>query len=186
VEPADVSKESPPRAAQSGRSAGISAGTIDTNESGGFPKVRASSQSRSRPPSSPRVKPLAGAPPPGPRPGVPPDPLWDAIAFPDAKAQLRLWYHTAQIPSPMGGFLEPLRVRSNDDGSGAVIFECSASSLRFALAVPPATRGEKKKVKKVHDEGEDPNCPRHNPHQRLNRVGPYLVCPLCGVRYIKV
>ena len=121
-----------------------------------------------------------------PHPGVPPDPLWDAIALPDAKVQLRLWYHSAQIPSPMGGFLEPLRVRSNDDGSGTLIFECSSSSLRFVLGVPSATRGEKKKVKKIHDEGEDPNCPRHNPHQRLNRVGPYLVCPLCGVRYIKV
>ena len=88
--------------------------------------------------------------------------------------------------SPMDGFLAPLRVRSNDDGSGTVVFECSASSLRFELAIPSATRGEKKKVKKVQEEGEDPNCPRHDPPQHLNRVGPYLVCPLCGVRYGKV
>ena len=90
------------------------------------------------------------------------------------------------MPSPMDGFLAPLRVRSDDDGSGTVIFECSASSLRFSLAIPSATRGEKKKVKKVQDEGDDPNCPRHHPPQRLNRVGPYLLCPLCGVRYGKV
>ena len=189
AEPSRVSKEPPPRAAQPGRSAGIGAGTIDTNESGDFPKVRAPSQPGSPSPPSPRAKLLVGAPPPGPRPvplpGVPPDPLWDAIALPDAKVHLRLWYHTVQMPSPMGGFLESLRVRSNDDGSGTVIFECSASSLRFALAIPSATRGEKKKVQKFHDEGEDPNCPRHDPYQRLNRVGPYLVCPLCGVRYIK-
>jgi len=120
------------------------------------------------------------------RPGVPPDPLWDAISLTDIKVRLRLWYQTAQMPSPMSGFLEPLRVRSNGDGSGTAIFECSSSSLRFALEIPAATRGDKKKVKKVQDEGRDPNCPRHDSHQRLNRVGPNLVCPLCGVRYGKV
>jgi len=117
------------------------------------------------------------------RAGVPPAALWAAIAITETKVALRNWYQTAQVPSPMDGFLEPLRVRTNDNGSGTVIFECSASSLRFALAIPAATRGEKKKVKNVQEKGGDPHCPRHDPLQRLNRVGPYLVCPLCGVRY---
>ena len=141
-------------------------------------------------PPSPRAGRLTGPPPPGPRPvlrpGAPPEPLWDAIALPDEKTQLRRYCHSAQMPSPMGGFLEPLRVRTNDDGSGTAIFECSASSLRFALTIPAATRREKKRVKDHQDAGEDPNCPRHDPLQRLNRVGPHLVCLLCGVRYGKV
>jgi hypothetical protein len=120
------------------------------------------------------------------RPGAPPEPLWDAIELPDQKAQLKRYYHGSQMPSPMGGFLEPLRVRSEDDGSGTVIFECSASSLRFALHVPAASRGEKAGVKEKQEAGEDPACPRHDPVQRLNRVGQYLVCPLCGVRYGRV
>ena len=120
------------------------------------------------------------------RPGAPAEPLWDALPLPDEKTQLKRWYATAQMPSPMGGFLEPLRVRSEDDGSGMVIFECSASAMRFEMTIPAATRGEKKAVKDHQDAGEDPNCPRHHPLQRLNRVGPYLVCPLCGVRYGKV
>lgn len=154
--------------------------------------------SRPTEPPAPRVplprpkggKPLVGPPPPGPRamgarPYVP-EPLWDAIPLPDEKSQLRRYYQGAQMPSPMGGFLEPLRVRSEDDGSGTVIFECSASSLRFALAVPAATRAEKKAIKDAQDAGEDPVCPRHEPTLKLNRVGQALICPLCGVRYGKI
>ena len=120
------------------------------------------------------------------RPGAPAEPLGDALPLPDEKTQLKRWYATAQIPSPMGGFLEPLRVRSEDDGSGMVIFEFSAAAMRFDMTIPAATRGENKAVKDHQDAGEDPNCPRHHPLQRLNRVGPYLVCPMCGVRYGKV
>jgi hypothetical protein len=86
----------------------------------------------------------------------------------------------------MGGFLEPLRVKAEDDGSGTVFFECSASSLRFSLSIPAASRGEKKGVKEQQDAGEDPVCPRHEPPLKLNRVGPALMCPLCGVRYGRV
>jgi hypothetical protein len=149
-------------------------------------------------PTAPRVplpppkggKPLVGPPPPGPRPiatrPVHSEPLWDALPLPDEKAQLKRYYQGAQMPSPMGGFLEPLRVRTEDDGSGVVIFECSASSLRFALQIPAASRGEKKGVKDQQEAGEDPFCPRHEPPLKLNRVGPVLMCPLCGVRYGRV
>ena len=131
--------------------------------------------------------PSAPSPRPGPRPmfrasGLS-EPRWDALELPDQKAQLKRYYHGARMPSPMGGFLEPLRVRTESDGSGTVILECSASSLRFALAIPVTTRSEKRKIKKSQADGNDPTCPRHDPPQWLNRVGPYLVCPLCGVRY---
>ena len=120
------------------------------------------------------------------RPGGPPEPHWDAIELTDAKAQLKRYYQGAQMPSPMGGFLEPLRVRSEDDGSGTVILECSASSLRFSLSIPAARAREKREIKERQDTGEDPTCPRHDPPQHLIRVGPHLVCPLCGVRYGRV
>ena len=141
-------------------------------------------------PPSPRVVRLVGAARPGPkpvlRPGGPLEPHWDAIELTDAKAQLKRYYQSAQMSSPMGGFLEPLLVRSEDDGSGTVILECSASSLRFSLSIPAATAREKREIKQRQDAGEDPTCPRHDPPQRLNRVGPHLVCPLCGVRYGRV
>jgi hypothetical protein len=90
------------------------------------------------------------------------------------------------MPSPMGGFLELLRVRTEDDGTGTVIFECSASSLRFALRIPAATRNEKAGIKEQQEAGDDPVCPRHQPPLKLQRVGPVLMCHLCGVRYGKV
>jgi len=120
------------------------------------------------------------------RPGGPPEPVWDTIELPDQRVQLKRYYQSVQMPSPMGGFLEPLRVCTEEDGTGTVILECSASSLRFSLRIPAATRGERSGVKKRQEAGEDPVCPRHEPVQRLNRVGPYLVCPLCGVRYGRV
>ena len=134
-----------------------------------------------------------GPPPPGPKPIAKPqvrprapEMLWDALPLPDEKVQLRRYYQGAQMPSPMGGFLEPLRVRPEEDGSGSVHFECSASSLRFSLVVPGASRGEKKQVKDQQDAGKDPACPRHEPLLRLNRVGPILLCSLCGVKYGRV
>jgi hypothetical protein len=115
-----------------------------------------------------------------------PEPILEAIPLPDEKTQLRRYYVGAQMPSPMDGFLEPLRVRSEDDGSGTVVFECSASSLRFALSIPAATRAEKARIKELQDAGEDPMCPRHQPVIKLNRIGQSLICPLCGVRYGRV
>ena len=83
----------------------------------------------------------------------------------------------------MGGFLEPLRVRVEKDGSGTALFECSASSLRFELRLPKASTTERKKVKEAQDEGIEPDCPRHPSGTRLQRVDRYMVCPLCGVRF---
>lgn len=100
------------------------------------------------------------------------------------REMLRRYYAGKRLPSPMGGFLEPLRVRAEDDGSGSALFECSTSSLRFELHIPKATRTERQKVKAQQDAGEDPTCPRHDdPPRRLQRVGTWLVCPACGVRF---
>lgn len=94
------------------------------------------------------------------------------------------YYAGNRIPSPNGGFLEPLNVRTEKDGSGTVLMECNASSLRYELHIPKATTRERKDVKAQQAEGLDPACPRHTvPLQRLRRMGDALVCPLCGVRY---
>lgn len=110
----------------------------------------------------------------------------EALPLPDSKKLLKLYYAGLQIPSPQGGFLELLRVRTESDRSARAIFECNTSSLRYALAIPAATRTEKKKVKDRQEEGADPSCPRHGPTTRLGRVGHDLVCPACGVVYGKV
>lgn len=103
-----------------------------------------------------------------------------------AKALLETYYRGGRLPSPMGGFLELLGVRHEADGSGTVLFECSASSLRYELRVPRATRAERERVKAAQDAGEPPLCPRHvDPMRRLQRVDRHLACPLCGVRYGK-
>ena len=84
----------------------------------------------------------------------------------------------------MGGTLHKLRVRSEPDGSGTVLFECSASSLRYELRIPKATRRDREKVKERQSEGYDPFCPRCvEPPEKLLRSGIYLICPHCGVRY---
>ncbi len=83
----------------------------------------------------------------------------------------------------MGGFLELLGVRPGEDGKSIAFFECSASSLRYALAIPKATRTERRKVKEIQNDGDDPDCPRHGDGTRLVRAGRDLVCPLCGVAY---
>lgn len=115
-----------------------------------------------------------------------PEPPAEAVELPEPKKQLKRYYDERHMPSPMGGFLEPLRVRTNEDGSGSVFFECSASSLRYRLDVPKATRTERQKVKAVRDRGDDPTCPRHGEEKRLQRTRDDLVCPACGVRYGKV
>lgn len=97
---------------------------------------------------------------------------------------LEAYYRGGHLPSPMGGFLDPLRVRNESDGSGTVLFECSASSLRYELRIPKATRAEKGVVKAAQEAGEPVVCPRHTePVLRLRRMGGHLVCPKCGVRY---
>ncbi|MEK9501445.1 hypothetical protein [Gaopeijia maritima] len=102
-----------------------------------------------------------------------------------AKALLEAYYRGGHLPSPMGGFLDPLRVRTESDGSGTVLFECSASSLRYELRVPKASRDEKAAVKAAQEADEPVVCPRCEPARRLRRAGTHLVCPRCGVRYGK-
>ena len=108
------------------------------------------------------------------------------VPFPlsDEKDLLKLYYEGNRLPSPTGGFLIVLRVQPEDDGSGSILLECNASSLRFRLNVNKATRGERSKVKKMIDEGREPRCPRHV-DELLIRVRDDFVCPLCGVRFAK-
>jgi hypothetical protein len=108
------------------------------------------------------------------------------LEVPDAKKLQRLYYAGLQLPSPEGGFLEPLRVRPEDDKSATLLLECNTSSLRYAMPIPAASRTERKKVKDQQEAGEDPTCPRHGAAQRLIRVGGDLVCTLCGIPYGKV
>jgi hypothetical protein len=110
----------------------------------------------------------------------------ETLPLADEKKLLKRYYAGLQIPSPMGGFLELLRVRPDKDRSALAIFECNTSSLRYSLKIPAATRGERQKVKAQQEEGVDPTCPRHGPTTRLSRVGPELVCPQCGVGFAKV
>jgi hypothetical protein len=108
------------------------------------------------------------------------------LPVPDPKKILKLYYAGLQMPSPEGGFLEVLRVRSEEDKSATVLFECNTSSLRYSMSIPAASRAEKKKVKDQQEEGVDPTCPRHGPSMRLSRVGTELVCSPCGIAYGKV
>lgn len=107
----------------------------------------------------------------------------DALRVDNEKEMLRLYYAGQQMPSPNGGFLLLLGVRSDDDKSAIGIFECSATSMRYEIVIPKATRTERKKVKDAVDEGEDPDCPRHGPGYRLVRAGKDLVCVHCGIPY---
>lgn len=95
------------------------------------------------------------------------------------------YYANARVPSPNGdGFLEVIGVRSNDNGTGTVLFECSVSSLRYELGIPRATTEERQAVREQQGRGVDPTCPRHDdPPRRLQRTGTALICPACGVRY---
>ena len=104
----------------------------------------------------------------------------DALQVDDEKQLLKQYYAGQQIESPNGGFLMMLGIRQGDDGA-TVIFECSATSMRYEVRIPKATRGERKKVKDVIEAGDDPDCPRHGPGTRLVRAGKDLVCNRCGV-----
>ncbi len=103
----------------------------------------------------------------------------------DDEKQLRKQYYAGQqIESPNGGFLMLLGIRQGEDGAAA-IFECSATSMRYEMTIPKATRTERKKVKEVLQAGDDPDCPRHGYGTRLVRAGNDLVCTYCGVAYAK-
>lgn len=78
-----------------------------------------------------------------------------------------------------------LGIRPSEGGSALGIFECSASSLRYEVDIPKATRTERKKVREVIEEGDDPDCPRHGSGARLVRAGRDLVCMACGVSYAR-
>lgn len=102
------------------------------------------------------------------------------------KQLLKQYYLGQQMASPNGGFLMLLGVRPADDGRALAIFECSASSLRYELPIPKATRTERRKVKEAMEAGEEPDCPRHGLGHGLVRAGKDLVCMSCGVAYAKV
>ncbi len=106
------------------------------------------------------------------------------LTLPDEDGLLCLYYDGGRLPSPSGGFLMVLGVRPEDEGSGSILLECTASSLRYQMSVPKATRSERKKVRAMIDEGNDPKCPRHQ-GQFLVRIRHDLACANCGVRYAK-
>lgn len=110
----------------------------------------------------------------------------DAISLKKQKELRRRYYDGSQMISPMGGFLEPIRVKYGGPGDGTVLFDCLASSLRFELTIPKATRTERRKVREMLDEGDDPVCPRHGRGTLLVRNDRDLVCPKCGVRFARV
>lgn len=102
------------------------------------------------------------------------------------KQLLKRYYLGQQMESPNGGYLMLLGVRPVESGGAVAIFECSASSLRYELPIPKATRAERRNVKEVVDAGGDPDCPRHGAGQNLVRAGKDLVCTACGVAYGKI
>ena len=106
------------------------------------------------------------------------------LPLPEEESLLGLYYDGGRLPSPSGGFLMVLGVLPEDEGSGLVLFECMASSLRYQMNVPKATRTERKKVRDTIIEGSDPQCPRHH-GEPLTRIHHDLACPRCGVRYAK-
>lgn len=111
--------------------------------------------------------------------------LGDALRLENEKQLLRHYYAGQRMQSPNGGYLMLLGIRPARDGGAIGIFECSASSLRYELAIPKATKSEREKVKAAMDAGEDPDCPRHGPGMRLVRTGRDLVCIACGIAYGK-
>ncbi|MEX0837303.1 MAG: hypothetical protein WD101_03150 [Gemmatimonadota bacterium] len=112
--------------------------------------------------------------------------MGQVLQLDNRKSLLKQYYAGQRMESPADGFLILLRVRALDDGSAVALLECSASSLRYELPIPKATRTEKKKVKEQIEEGRDPDCPRHGPGQMLTRAGKELVCSACVVSYGKV
>ncbi|MSR20418.1 MAG: hypothetical protein EXR91_05500 [Gemmatimonadetes bacterium] len=101
------------------------------------------------------------------------------------KQLLRNYYAGLRMESPNGGYLMLLGLRQGDAGDSVGIFECSASSLRYEIVIPKATRGERTKVRAAIDDGQDPDCPRHGRGTRLVRAAGDLVCMSCGLAYAK-
>ena len=103
-----------------------------------------------------------------------------------ARQLLKEYYAGQRMESPNGGFLILLGIRPQESGKAVGVFECSASSLRYEIVIPKATRTERKKVRDILQQGRDPDCPRHGPDFRLARAGKNLVCSRCGVAYARV
>lgn len=120
-------------------------------------------------------------PPPVAAAGSPGNP----IPLPKEKKLLQAYYSGERLPSPLDGQLDLLGVREGEGGAGRVLLECNASSLRFVLTIPKATRTEKAKVKEAMEAGDELTCPRHGEYQRLTKSGKNWVCNLCGVSYGK-
>lgn len=112
--------------------------------------------------------------------------LGDALRLENEKQLLKQYYAGQRMESPNGGYLMLLGVRPVEGGSAIGIFECSASSLRYEIEIPKATRTERKKVRDALDGGEDSDCPRHGQGMRLMRAGRDLVCVACGIPYARV
>ena len=110
----------------------------------------------------------------------------EALRMKKAKQLLKQYYAGQRIESPNGGFLILLGIRPQESGIAVGVFECSASSLRYEIVIPKATRTERKKVRDVLQQGGDPGCPRHGPDFPLVRAGKNLVCSHCGVAYARV
>ena len=109
-----------------------------------------------------------------------------ALQIEKAKQLLKQYYAGQRMESPNGGFLILLGIRPQEGGAAVGVFECSASSLRYEIVIPKATRTERKKVRDVLQQGGDPGCPRHGLDFRLVRVGKNLACSRCGVAYARV
>lgn len=117
-----------------------------------------------------------------------PPPLPQSLPLPEPRKQLRRYFAGERMKSPQGGLLEVVRIQPGrgEREPGRIIFECLTSSLRYELAVPPATKGERDEVIQVQSEGGEPTCPRHGAGVRLLRAGPLLTCPLCGVAFGRI
>lgn len=109
-----------------------------------------------------------------------------ALRLENEKQLLKQYYAGQRMESPNDGFLIPLGIRQVEGGTAIALFECSASSLRYEVTIPKATRNERKKVRDELEAGDDPDCPRHGVGHRLVRAGKDLVCTSCGVAYAKV
>ena len=103
-----------------------------------------------------------------------------------ARQLLKEYYAGQRMESPNGGFLILLGIRPQEGGTAVGVFECSASSLRYEIVIPKATRTERKKVRDDLQQGRDPDCPRHGSEFRLVRAEKNLVCSHCGVAYARV
>jgi ribosomal protein S27AE len=112
--------------------------------------------------------------------------LAEAKRIEKARQLLKEYYAGQRMESPNGGFLILLGIRPQEGGTAVGVFECSASSLRYEIVIPKATRTERKKVRDVLQQDGDPDCPRHGPDFRLARAGKNLVCNRCGVAYARV